>query len=131
MKTIVVDTTPSLRLLCFIAALAMTAQLLFLAEPAFASQIVQVMWDKTVHFLFFGTIAFFLWIATAKRWPLAIWITVLLIGAVDETRQAYIPGRNSDVNDWLADGLGAAAALIIAQRVVNTARPGTDPEQGA
>ena len=75
------------------------------------------MWDKTVHFLFFGTIAFFLWIATAKRWPLLIWATVLLIGAMDETRQYYIPGRHADVNDWLADGFGAAAALMVAQRV--------------
>jgi VanZ family protein len=128
MKTIEVPATPGLRLLCFVAALAMTAQLLYLSEPDFASAVVQVMWDKTVHFLFFGTLAFFLWIAAAKRWPLAIWITVLVIGAADETRQAYIPGRNSDVNDWLADGFGAAAALIIAQRVVKNARLGTDPK---
>jgi VanZ family protein len=109
-----------LRLLCFAAVLAMTAQLLFLAEPPFASKVVQILWDKTVHFLFFGTMAFFLWIATAKRWPLAIWLTVAFIGAADETAQAYTPGRNSDFNDWLADGLGAAAALLIAQRTVKT-----------
>jgi VanZ family protein len=110
-------TTPGLRAFCMLAALAMIAQLFFLVEPPFADRIVQLMWDKTVHFLFFGTIAFFLWIATAKRWPLAIWIVVLAIGAIDETRQAYEPGRNSDINDWLADGFGAAAALLVAQKI--------------
>jgi VanZ family protein len=120
MKRIDVPTTPLLRVLCLLAVLAMTAQLLVLAEPAFASQILQVLWDKSVHFLFFGLMAFFLWIAMRKRRPLSIWITVLVIGAADEALQAYTPGRNSDVNDWLADGLGAAAALIIAQRSVKT-----------
>ena len=110
-------TSPALRAFCTVAALAMIAQLFFLVEPPFADRTVQLMWDKTVHFLFFGTIAFFLWIATAKRWPMAIWLAVLAIGALDETRQAYEPGRNSDINDWFADGFGAAAALMVAQRV--------------
>jgi VanZ family protein len=110
-------TSPALRAFCMLAALAMLAQVFFLVEPPFADRIIQLMWDKTVHFLFFGTIAFFLWIATAKRWPLAIWVLVALAGAMDETRQYYIPGRNADVNDWLADGFGAAAALMVAQRI--------------
>ena len=110
-------TTPTLRAFCMVAAIAMIVQLFFLAEPPFADRIVQLMWDKTVHFLFFGAIAFFIWVATAKRWPLAIWVVVLLVGAIDETRQYYTPGRNADVNDWLADGFGAAAALMVAQRV--------------
>ena len=115
--TLQFPTTPALRAFCMVAALAMLAQLFFLVEPPFADRIIQVLWDKTVHFLFFGTIAFFLWIATAKRWPLAIWVLVALVGAIDETRQYYIPGRNADVNDWLADGFGAAAALMVAQRI--------------
>jgi VanZ family protein len=109
--------SPALRTFCTIAAVAMIVQLFFLAEPPFADRVVQLMWDKTVHFLFFGTIAFFLWIATAKRWPLLIWTVVLLVGAIDETRQYYTPGRNADLNDWLADGFGAAAALMVAQRI--------------
>ena len=116
MRKVALPTPPPLRALCLIAALAMTVQIFFLAEPAFASKAAQVFWDKTVHFVFFGLVAFFLWISTAKRWPLAIWAVVLLVGVIDETRQAYVPGRNSDINDVLADGFGAAAALIIAQR---------------
>jgi VanZ family protein len=106
--------TPALRALCFVGFLAMTAQLLLLAEPNFAVELVDATWDKAIHFLFFGTMAFLLWVATAKRWPLAVWLAVALIGAADETLQAYTPGRTSDINDWLADGFGAAAALFIA-----------------
>lgn len=109
--------TPALRVLSFIGFLAMTAQLLLLAEPNFAVEIVDATWDKAIHFLFFGTMAFLLWVATAKRWSLAVWLTIALIGAADETLQAYTPGRTSDINDWLADGCGAAAALFIAQRL--------------
>src|SRR5258708_3046908 len=112
-----ITATPALRALCLVGFLAMTAQLLLLAEPSSAVRIVQLTWDKAIHFLFFGTMAFLLWIATGKRWPLAAWLTVALIGAADETLQAYTPGRTSDVNDWIADGLGAAAALLVAQRV--------------
>ena len=109
--------TPALRTLCLIGFLAMTAQLLLLAEPNFAAHIVEATWDKSIHLLFFGTMAFLLWIATAKRWPLAVWLAVAFIGFADETLQASTPGRSPDVNDWLADGFGAAAALIVSQRV--------------
>jgi VanZ family protein len=115
-----VPATPALRVLCLLGFLGMTAQLLLLAEPKFAIEIVDRTWDKAVHFLFFGTMAFLLWIALAKRWPLAVWLTVAVIGAADETLQAYTPGRTSDVNDWLADSIGAAAALLVAQRVTQT-----------
>ena len=34
-------------------------------------------------------------------------------GIVDECHQAFVPGRSASFADWLADGLGAATALII------------------
>jgi hypothetical protein len=112
-----ITATPALRALCFIGFLGMTAQLLLLAEPNFAVRIVDLTWDKAIHSLFFATMAFLLWVATGKRWPLAVWLTVACIGAADETLQAYTPGRTSDVNDWIADSLGAAAALLVARRI--------------
>jgi VanZ family protein len=80
-------------------------------------QIVEATWDKAIHFLYFGTMAFLLWIAGDRRWPLAVCLVVSFIGGADETLQAYTPGRNSDVNDWIADTLGAAVALIVVQRL--------------
>ena len=112
-----IPTTPALRTVCLIGFLAMTAQLLLLAEPNFAVRLVTATWDKGIHFLFFGTMAFLLWIVTAKRWPLAVWLAVAFIGFADETLQASTPGRSADFDDWLADGFGAAAALLVSQRV--------------
>ena len=116
-----IPATPVLRTACLIGFLAMAAQLLVLAEPNFAVRIVDATWDKGVHFLFFGTMAFLLWIATAKRWPLAVWLAVAFIGFADETLQASTPGRSADFNDWLADGFGAAAVLIVSQRIAPAA----------
>ena len=112
-----IEPSPALRVLCAVAVAAMAAQLLVLAEPAFAVRVVELTWDKAIHFAFFGAVAFFLWIATDKRWPLAIWATVVLIGAIDETHQQVVPGRTADLNDLLADGFGAAAALMVMKRV--------------
>jgi len=108
---------PALRIACGVAAAAMAIQVIFLDEPRFAVAIVNATWDKAVHFTYFGTMCFFLWIACGRRWELAVWAAVLFIGAVDETHQAYVPGRSSDIKDWLADGLGAATALFFMQRM--------------
>jgi VanZ family protein len=122
-KRLEVGATPLLRAICALGAAVMVAQLLLLWEPNFAVRIVEATWDKAVHFLYFGTMAFLMWIATGKRWPLAIWLAVAFIGAADETLQAYTPGRTSDIKDWLADALGSAAALFLAQRVITRDRP--------
>ena len=71
-----ISATPALRSICFIGFLGMTAQLLLLWEPNFAVQIVEATWDKAIHGLYFGTMAFLLWIATGKRWPFAVWAVV-------------------------------------------------------
>ena len=113
---IAIRATPALRVSCAIAAAVMAIQVVFLAEPHFAAAIVNATWDKAVHFTYFGTMCFFLWIACGRRWELAVWAAILFIGAADETHQAFVPGRDPDIRDWLADGLGAATALILMQR---------------
>jgi VanZ family protein len=122
-----ISATPALRAICLIGFLGMTAQLLLLWEPNFAVEIVAATWDKAIHGLYFGTMAFLLWITTGKRWPLAVFIIVSFIGAADETLQAYTPGRSSEVDDWIADSLGATAALILVQRIVNRAASPSSP----
>jgi len=34
-------------------------------------------------------------------------------GATDEFHQSFVPGRNSDVADWLADTLGATIGAVL------------------
>ena len=113
-----VTPTPPLRAICFAGFVVMVVQVLYLAEPNFALTIVNMTWDKAVHFTYFGTMAFLLWIATGKRYPLAVWLVVAAVGATDEWLQAYTPGRTSDFFDWLADSLGAATFLTLAHRIV-------------
>lgn len=46
------------------------------------------------------------------RWWPAIALAALLASAyaaTDEWHQLFVPGRDSDVRDWLADTIGAAA----------------------
>jgi VanZ family protein len=84
--------------------------------------------DKLQHLLAYAVLA-----GVAALWtPREIWkrrgFTVLLCtalaasayGVIDEIHQYFVPGRNCNVWDWLADTLGAfggaGAALIIAGR---------------
>jgi hypothetical protein len=50
-----------------------------------------------------GTIAFFLWIATASAGR-SIWVVVLLVGAIDETRQSTHPAATpTSTTGWRTD----------------------------
>jgi VanZ family protein len=68
--------------------------------------------DKVGHFLAFGLLATLL-CRLGTGWRAAFWALVVTsaFGATDEWHQAYVPGRASDVFDWIADTLGAAVAV--------------------
>lgn len=75
--------------------------------------------DKGVHFIEYGVLAFLMTHAVRRTWPrarfglaTAWWLTVAL-GLSDELHQAYVPGRNADIYDLLADALGAFAAVTL------------------
>ncbi len=44
-----------------------------------------------------------------------LWAMALTVafGATDEFHQAFVPDRVPDVRDWLHDGIGAAAGLLL------------------
>lgn len=42
-----------------------------------------------------------------------------LYGLSDEWHQSYVPGRDADVFDWLADSVGAFIALVTIQLIRN------------
>jgi VanZ family protein len=77
-----------------------------LADPA----------DKAVHFIAFSLLALLLWKATGM--PLFALAAAVVFAGLDEWRQAYIPGRDSDATDFLADvcGVLATGALLFMQR---------------
>jgi VanZ family protein len=61
-------------------------------------------------------------LAGAQRAALWAWVLAAAFGAVDEWHQAFTPGREAAVRDWLLDALAAAAAAPVADRVVRTSR---------
>ena len=83
--------------------------------------------DKILHFgYFFGggiilTNYLLLTKGTAAPIRCRVFIPLLffaIVGALDEYRQSFIPGRSgNDPFDWLADFLGAAAGIFIAGRM--------------
>ena len=75
-------------------------------------------WDKAAHFVAFSALTALLWHATAGAMPLAVVVAVVLLGGLEEWRQASIPGRVSDAQDFLADLCAAAATglLLFMQR---------------
>jgi len=86
--------------------------------------------DKGVHFIEYGTLGALFAHALALTWrersARLLWLiatlSTLLWGATDEIHQAFVPGRNSDGLDLVADALGAStfAALYLFWRCVRT-----------
>ena len=74
--------------------------------------------DKLAHFTAFSLLTLTLWQATGGRMALFIVVAVILFGALDEWRQAYLPNRTSDAKDFLADLCAAltTGALLFMQR---------------
>ena len=70
--------------------------------------------DKVAHFSVYGLLATLL--GRLGRGPRAGWLALLatsLFGVSDEWHQSFVPGRSSDVADWLADTSGGALALAL------------------
>lgn len=69
-------------------------------------------WDKLAHAMAFGGFAVLLDLAL---WPPA-WLLValpLLVSALDEVHQAFLPGREASVEDWLAGTTGVAIVFML------------------
>lgn len=75
--------------------------------------------DKGVHFVEYGVLGFLVAHAALRTWPrhlpwrtaaLAVFLTVVW-GFVDEIHQAFVPGRESEALDVLADGAGAVLGV--------------------
>lgn len=68
--------------------------------------------DKIAHFAIYGLLATLV-CRVGGGWRGAVWslLAVSAFGASDEWHQSFVPGRDSDVADWVADTLGAALAI--------------------
>jgi hypothetical protein len=117
----------SWRALCFVAVAAIAVQLLLLPEPAFAERIVAATSDKVVHASVFGGIAFLLWAGFDGCRAARVFALVVAIGALDETHQMFVPGRDPDLNDLNADGLGAVGVIMFHEALTSPRARAPDP----
>lgn len=72
-------------------------------------------WDKLQHCVAYaaGGAAFAHAVGGRGRGPWTAVALGVLYGASDEIHQFFVPGRSSDVRDWLADALGVLAGVFI------------------
>ena len=69
-------------------------------------------WDKLAHLLFFATLVILLRLSL----KLPLWLlagTAILVGAIDEIHQIWLPGRSAGFDDWATDVVGVVFAVVI------------------
>jgi VanZ family protein len=68
--------------------------------------------DKYGHFAVYGLLATLI-CRLGSGWRAAAWALVAasLFGVSDEWHQSFVPGRSTEVADWVADTCGAALAV--------------------
>lgn len=75
-------------------------------------------YDKLAHFLVFGLVAtsvIRIPIFINRNWNGALKVICLisLYGVLDEFRQSFTAGRSVELDDWIADTLGALLASVL------------------
>lgn len=76
--------------------------------------------DKLAHLAEYGLLGLLLGRALRASLPGRSWLFVSMltlglglgVGAADEVFQSFVPGRDSTVFDWLADGMGLTFAQL-------------------
>ena len=96
-----------------VAACAITAGLFYFGAQPEAVGLFKPPIDKLAHFGLFFVLASLFWLALAGRWPLQLVGFVTLLGALDEWRQAYLPGRSMDGADLLTDFVAVCCAVLL------------------
>ena len=71
--------------------------------------------DKLAHFLAYAVLgALLAYAQTRTGWPPAVAYALgIAYGASDEWHQSFVPGRSSEVADWLADAAGVLVAVAL------------------
>jgi VanZ family protein len=108
----------SRRWLYFIPAGIYCALIFFLSARTLKIELGFIYWDKGAHWLEFMVLGFLLTFGFFHNFPdknfLNSYLAVLtggFIGLLDELHQLFVPGRQCDWRDWIADILGVIFGL--------------------
>ena len=106
---------PSLRVAALFLAAALVLGLFVGGAQPIAVGLVPSPWDKLVHAAVFALMAGAIDYASGlrgKRMVLLSFCCAVMLGALDELHQIYLPGRSADLGDLAADALGAALGSV-------------------
>jgi hypothetical protein len=104
------------RWMAFFLATAIPLALLVGGAQPFAVGLVPAPWDKLAHMTVFFVLACSIGFASRRRGPSAMvigFVGALLVGMLDEFSQIYLPGRSADIDDLVADAVGAALGTVV------------------
>src|SRR5579884_3126815 len=68
-------------------------------------------YDKLLHGTEYAILGVFLYVAFGRFWPAVLLAS--LYAASDEFHQLFVPGRNCDPFDWIADTIGGTLGALI------------------
>jgi len=111
--------SPERRVLWRALLALLLAVITWLALSPAPPKTVDLGWDKANHSLAFASLAFSavwaLW-QRPRQWPL-LFIALLAYGVGIEIAQSFLPPRQADWHDVVADGVGIALGLLAAWAV--------------
>ena len=76
--------------------------------------------DKVAHFLEYAVLGYLS--TRATRAPLTGFLVAAVFGATDEVHQAFVPGREPGLGDWMADLAGGFVGARLAAEAARAAR---------
>ena len=88
------------------------------SKPSLPTPFLFIHQDKIFHmvaYFFMGILAWLLFSQCFAKQSIVIIVSISycsLYGISDEWHQSFVPGRDADSMDWLADTLGASISLI-------------------
>lgn len=118
-------TAPERRMLWRALLAVLVVAITWLALVPAPPKLMTTGWDKSNHLLAFASLAFACAWARwprPRQWPV-LFAVVLAYGGAIEIAQSFLPPREADVLDLLADSLGISLGLLAAWPIAHAARP--------
>jgi VanZ like family len=104
------------RWMAFLLAAAIPLGLLVGGAQPFAVGLVPAPWDKLAHMAVYAVLACAIGFASRRHGPSAMligFVGALLVGGLDEFSQMHLPGRTAELDDLVADAVGAALGTVV------------------
>jgi hypothetical protein len=109
------------RWLAVLLAVALPLALWIGGAQPFAVGLVGAPWDKLAHMAVYAVLACAIGFASGRHGASALvlgFVGAMLVGLVDEASQLRLPGRSAEVDDLVADAVGAALGVsVLAVRI--------------